>query len=372
MNVLILTAHYHPNLGGVETHLLDLTKGLIERNHWVFVLTYQPLTTDVSGKIIERSKHLMILRIPYLRGLFYKLVSYPLLEFVYLLPGLFIVTPSLLLTKKIDVIHAHGIVAGFVGVVWARIFQKRVVISLHSVYHFPQKGIYSWFVKQIFSWSDKVICLSKQSQKELIEIGVNDEKTGIFTYWINQKIFKPLRKTDLKSYDDWKDFFVVLFTGRFIQEKGVLELLKSVPLLSEKILIVFAGEGPLRDAIAEKTGRNVILLGRLSQNELSKALNAADCLIVPSVHEEGFGRVILEALSCGTAVIAANRGGIKEAMNESVGRLIPISPQSIAKTINSLYTNQKLLQGLSRNAVSYARERYAERNINQILESYEK
>ena len=88
MKILQLTAHYYPNVGGVETHLTDLVKYLQNKNYDVTVLTYQPLVTKASWKIHEKEKHLEIIRIPWISGLFYSFVSHPILEFVYLVPGL--------------------------------------------------------------------------------------------------------------------------------------------------------------------------------------------------------------------------------------------------------------------------------------------
>ena len=65
MKVLQLTAHFRPNVGGVETHLADLVEVLIKKRWETFVLTYKPLTTKVQSKIYEESKLLTILRIPW-------------------------------------------------------------------------------------------------------------------------------------------------------------------------------------------------------------------------------------------------------------------------------------------------------------------
>jgi hypothetical protein len=89
MNVLQLSAHFSPNVGGVETHLDDLVAGLVKRKYQISVLTYQPLSIDVSAPFYEKNSRLEIIRVPWIKGLFYKLVNQPALEFIYLFPGLF-------------------------------------------------------------------------------------------------------------------------------------------------------------------------------------------------------------------------------------------------------------------------------------------
>ena len=118
------------------------------------MLTYKPLTTNVYSKVYERRGLLTIIRIPWLPGLFYKLIQFPLLEFLYLLPGLFIIAPLVIIVANPKVIHANGLVAGFAGVFWARIFGKKIIVSTHSIYNFPKKGIYRNFANLIFKNAD--------------------------------------------------------------------------------------------------------------------------------------------------------------------------------------------------------------------------
>jgi phosphatidylinositol glycan class A protein len=133
MNILQLSAHFSPNVGGVETHLDDLVSGLVKRKHQVTVLTYQPLSVDISAPVYEKKNGLEIVRVPWIKGFFDKLVDKPVLEFIYLLPGLFILLPVLLLRRKYQVIHVHGLVAATVAIFWKSFFQIRVVVSVHSL-----------------------------------------------------------------------------------------------------------------------------------------------------------------------------------------------------------------------------------------------
>ena len=80
--VLILTPFYEPNVGGVETHLKDLTDYLKKTDRYrVYVLTYQPLTTKAKGAYSEGGKddNVKIIRIPWIGfNLFHKLEPYPM------------------------------------------------------------------------------------------------------------------------------------------------------------------------------------------------------------------------------------------------------------------------------------------------------
>jgi len=372
MKILELTCHYFPNVGGVETHLLDLVNVLIKRNYQVFVLTYQPLTTKAAWNIYEQKNNISVFRIPWIQGLFYKLIKYPFMEFLYLLPGLFLLTPIELIFVNPKVIHAHGLVAGFAAVFWGKLFGKKVVITIHSIYNFPMSGLYRQFVKLLFNKADYVLCLSKQAADEIISLDVSVNKVKVFTYWIDLNKFRKI--ANAKDTLHWGKTFTVLFVGRFVPEKGIRQLLEATKSWDRKITLGLAGTGPLESEIIEfsRNNTNINFLGLIDQEKLPLYYNAADLVIIPSVHEEGFGRVILEALACGTPVVAANRGAIPEAMDESVGELIEITPQNIVKAVNYLYKNQNKLHELSKNTKTFAEQRYSEKNIEVILECLNK
>ncbi len=369
MRILQLTVHFYPNIGGVETHLWDLVTLLPQKGWKVFVLCYRPLSVKTSWKVYERFEKLEILRIPWIQGFFYKLIPNPKLEFLYLIPGLFILTPLILLTFKPRIIHAHGLVAGFAAVFWGKIFKKKVIISTHSSYSFPNRGLYRSFAQFIFTSADKILCLSKKSSEEIKELGVTKEKIGTFTYWIDLNKFteRVFRKESKR-----RKIFTVLFVGRLIPEKGIEVLLDSVKTWNKNVGLEFVGTGPMQDKIIKAAYRDsrIHFWGKISQEGLPEIYSNADVLIVPSVSEEGFGRVIMESLSCGTPVIAANRGAIPEAMDKSVGDLIEINSKNIKCSIEDLFKRPAKLELLSRNARKFAERRYSDKNAAKIIKAY--
>lgn len=370
MRVLQLTVHFSPNIGGVETHLDDLVSGLIEKKHDIFVLTYKPLTAKVRSRMLETGFNMTILRIPWITGFFYTLVQNPFLEFLYLLPGLFIATPLILLYFRPQVIHTHGLIAGFVGVFWGKIFGIRSITTTHSLYHFPESGIFTKFVKWIFSNSSKVLTLSKLSKIEIEKLGVESNKIQVFTYWVDLKKFSKV--DNAKKLLGWNNKFVVLYAGRLVEEKGILVLLESLKSWNPKIFLALAGTGPLDKQITNAKSQmpNLLFLGKIDNDKLPIYYSAADLTIVPSIHDEGFGRVILESLACGTPVVGSNRGAIPEAMDESVGSLIEISSPNIAKKVNNYFVNKSRLTNLVENSVKFAKARYSEDNIETIINAY--
>lgn len=344
MKILQLTVHFSPNVGGVETHLDDLVNGL-SQEHQVTVLTYRPLVAKTEYQTIEQRLNVTIFRIPWIPGLFYKVKGF--MQFLYTFPGLFFVTPFVILFANPDVVHAHGIVAGFVGVFWGNAFGKRVVVSTHSLYEFPKSGVYRNFVTGIFKRANEVLTLSKQSKKEIQSLGIDENQITVFTYWVDLDKFKmQSAKFKVKEKLGWRKKFVVFFVGRLVEEKGLLELLDAAKIWNKNIRLVIAGSGPLETEISSLKFQvsNLVFLGKVDQGKLPEYYNASDLVIVPSTHEEGFGRVVIESLACGTPVIGSNRGAIPEAMDETVGTLIDVTPENITKAVEFYYKHPKDIQ----------------------------
>src|SRR5258706_2980881 len=127
-SLLIVSIAFFPNIGGVETHLSDLVSALVKRKIKTIVLTYQPVTSSVRTSFVDIKPLITIFRLPFVSGLFYKLVHHPIFEFIYLTPLLFLVLPILLFfNPSIKTIHSHGLIAGFVSLFWGSIFVNKVI-----------------------------------------------------------------------------------------------------------------------------------------------------------------------------------------------------------------------------------------------------
>ncbi len=374
--ILIISPFFSPNTGGVETHLDDLCVELSARGIEANVITYQPLTTRARGKNFERRGSVKIRRISwYGYNLFHKLEKYPLLELIYLFPGIFIY--SLLFTirhrKRIAAIHAHGMLASFAAKILRFLFRLRIIASTHAIYNFHQKPLLSRVIRYILSSFDCILAISEQSKKELMAIGINAGKIQVYKYWVDQSIFRPLNKKECKQKLVWQDKFVVLFVGRLLEIKGLRLLFQAAGLLKENMAIAIAGDGPLEAEVKQQARVNprIIYLGRIENKLLNAYYNAADVVIVPSLYEEAFGRIILEALSSGTPVIAAQKGGIVEALTREVSMLIEPTVENIVSSINNFHQDYELQKNLSSRAREYALEHFSKTNAQKIIDTYQ-
>lgn len=375
-NILLLTPFFYPNVGGVETHLTDLCNYLTGKGYKLYVLTYFPLTTrvkDVPKK--ETSANFEIYRYKLFGyNFFHYLEKYPPLALLYLMPIL--MSHSLLFMlmnrDKIDVIHAHGIVAAFIGRIIGKLFKKRMVMSTHAIYNLEKRKTMAAVFKWILKPYDKILLLAKRSEDEFLSMGLDKNLFKIYTYWVDHEVFKPMDKIACKAQLGWDNKFIVFFVGRLIDIKGAGVLIDAAEKSDKRIHFVIAGTGPMEEYLRKRCEEleNAIFLGRIDNKKLNIYYNASDIFVVPSQYEEAFGRVILEALSCGIPVVASKKGGIPEVIDETVGILIEPSVESITDKIKYLYENPDVLKKMADNCRKYALRRFSDKNGEVIEMAY--
>ena len=375
-SVLIITPFFSPNIGGVETHLDDLVDALDHKGHKVYVQTYSPLTTDCdSWKAKEKIGKNIFIRRHWWFGndLFHKIEKYPLIDFLYITPYLLFKVFFFMLFnhKKIEIIHAQGFNATFIGVVLKKFFAFRLIASTHAIYELDKASKTAKLIKLILDKCDKVLCLSNASKLELVSFGISNSKIDRYKYWIDLNYFKPMNKLLSREKHNLENKFTVLFVGRLIEKKGINVLLNVAKILNN-IQFVFIGDGPLELMLkqADTENKNIIFLGKKANKELVEFYNIADIFCIPSQYEEGFGRVVIEAIACGIPVVGSNKGGIKEALNQKVSLLVEPTVENIKDSISYLYDNKDLLESLSKNCIDYSKDNYSSKNLIKITNHY--
>lgn len=372
--VLIVTSHYPPNIGGIESHLQALIEGLIRKGWKIIISTYQPLASRTRASRIEKNEGLIIYRMPWPGfNLIHTLFPYPILEFLYLFPGLFLITLFSIIkhNNKIRVVHCQGLVPTVVGLILGRLFFKKVISSTHNLYFFPDEGLYKSFSKLIFSLVDEVLAPTQVAKGELLRIGVPFKKVHIFRYWINLKKFKPIDKKTAKKKLKW-DSFTLFFVGRLIETKGVGVLLEFIKNTKCKINLVIAGTGPMEQSIEkiQKESPKLVYLGRIENSNLPIYYSAADLVVVPSLVDEGFGFVVMESVACGTPVLASNKGGLSDAVSKETGLLFNPTPDNLEKNLTYFLNHKDILKKIEKNCRKYAQNNFSEDNINDIIKYY--
>lgn len=156
----------------------------------------------------------------------------------------------------------------------------------------------------------------------------------------------------------------VLFVGRLIPDKGAHVLLKEIATVFEKIpnlhLLVVGGAyvggssetsyiGRLK-ALAAPFQNRVSFTGPVSHKDLPGVFAHAEAFVCPSLWEEPFGMVNVEAMACGTPVIASNRGGIPEAVGDAGVLFDPEEPGQLAEKLLRILESPDSANHLTRKA----------------------
>jgi glycosyltransferase involved in cell wall biosynthesis len=155
-----------------------------------------------------------------------------------------------------------------------------------------------------------------------------------------------------------------LFLGRLSPEKGLFQLLQGWRLLKSGLArLVIAGEGPerrrLENVCREHGLKNVEFRGFVPARDQNALWEGARALIVPSIWEEPFGLVVLEAWAHGRPALIANRGGLPEIVIDSAARFTPDEPEDIAAIIDRYCTNSHDLSRMAQEGLERLRQHYS-------------
>lgn len=186
---------------------------------------------------------------------------------------------------------------------------------------------------------------------------------------VDEALFRPLpaaRTAARAELGVAPDAPVLGYLGRLTPEKGIQDIVAALPLLAPatRLLIIGGGErGHIeQQARTLGVGRQLLFTGAVDRLETPRLFSTIDALVVPSrttPHwKEQFGRVIAEAMLCGTPVIGSASGAIPEVLG-GTGIIVPeASPQAIAHAAQLLFGQPQLAAALSAHGRSWALERY--------------
>lgn len=374
-NVLIISPFFRPNIGGAEAHLDDLCEYLRKNEFNVSVLTYQPLTTRAKGEKKEIKDCLEIRRISWFgHNWFHKLEPYVVLEFFYLTPRLFFGALFYLLDNgdKVDLVYAYGLTAAIITKFINWIFRKPVVSGTCAVYNFKTETLKSKLIYWILKDFNKILPLAEVSKRDLMNTGLSDKKMQVYNLWVEPFRFPEKTREECKKAVGLADRFIVLFVGRLIEIKGIRVIISAAKEVNKKINFVIVGDGPLADDLRKecKSFSNIHFVGRVSEEYLNLYYRSSDIFVIPSQYEECFGKVIIEALYCGTPVIGSNKGAIPDVISEKVGRVIEPSAENFKLEIEYLYQNQGILNEMKERTREYVLDNYSIKNAEEIAEVF--
>jgi len=246
-----------------------------------------------------------------------------------------------------DIVHSHTWYANFAGQVAGTLHGIPHLITAHSLEPLrPWKeqqlaGGYrlsSWVERTAYEGATGIIAVSDGMRKDILRAypQIDPAKVSVVHNGIDLEAFKAADNPDLVRQNGVNpEQRSVVFVGRITMQKGLPYLLKAARELPSDVQLVLCAGAPdtpeilaeVTELVAElrKVRDNVIWVEKhLSRAELIAILSAATVFACPSIYEP-LGIVNLEAMACGTPVVATATGGIPEVVShDETGLLVQI------------------------------------------------
>jgi glycosyltransferase involved in cell wall biosynthesis len=258
-----------------------------------------------------------------------------------------------------------------------------VIYTVHHTYYQQSKYISAQkWKKVLYFWEkfgykkvDYLICDSDSTRRIILKhYGVNLKRCKTIPIGVDQSRFFPLHLKRIPNS--------LFFIGRLEQRKGIDFLIRAIPIVKEKlndIQLFIGGDGILRSYLENFIRkncleRNVHLLGTIDDSALNEWYNKVSVVIIPSVFE-GFGLAAIEAMACGTPVIATDVDALRDVVENGVnGFLVKYNDvRALSEKIVYLLKNKSEQSKLALNGKKKVQTVYNWNKINQdILRIYGK
>jgi glycogen synthase len=274
VKILLCSRAFWPSIGGLETIMEILAEEFATAGHLVVVVT------ETSSKS-ERCREYDVVRSPSVASL-------------------------IKLLRWSDVCLCANVSLRWLGPMM--IARRPFVISHHGLYHSADKfSMISRLKTGITRFTDNICC-----------------SQAVQSYIIGRSVIVPnaYRSEIFREYDDVIRDLDIVFVGRLVSDKGVIDLIDSIKHLRERGLhaqLSIVGQGPELPAIVKRVSElnvsaQVSFAGTKSGVDLARFVARHRVMAVPSRCAEGFGIVALEGAACGCIIVGTNLGGLPEAI----------------------------------------------------------
>lgn len=284
--------------------------------------------------------------------------------------------------KGLDLLHSPDLVGPRRGP-W------RQVITVHDLAFLRMPRIvtsdsrrYYGGIRRAAAEADAVIAVSQATARDLVDlVGAPEDRIHV-VYEAADPTFAPMPRQEAADHVRASHGVVgpyVLFVGTLEPRKNLPTLLRAFSLVRREFplqLVIAGGRGWLADDVFETVqdlalAEGVRFLGQVSPQSLRALYCAAEVFALPSLYE-GFGLPCLEAMACGTPVLASNAGSLREVVGDAGVLVRPDDPDDIAMGLGWVLGNPSYREALIGRGLARAATFSWDRAARETLAIYER
>lgn len=375
MRIAFVTDSYHPTIDGVVTIVDSIRDSLVTLGHEVFIVAPDP----GEEQRIEGVRYFPAVSFPMYKGYYLPILPSNKLE--------------VLREIDPDVIHGYGIAfMALKGYLCAHEMRIPFVLTMTTMvtdtmeYYLPKclplepTERLAWvYIREILNHSDAVITHTEPIMDELRGHGVEPRHIGIIPAGVETEIFRPIEDDGrIRERFGIVGRRVIMHVGRISYEKHVDDIVRSLALLPDDVVLIVVGDGPAREDV-ERTveecgfGDRVFLTGFVDKNDLPAYYNTADVCVSCSRFETQ-GLSIMEAMACRKPIVCPNARAFSVIIDDRKdGFLFDGGIEDMADKIRSaLECDDTIGQAAMNKAQSYSKENCARMLVdlyNHVIEA---
>lgn len=343
MKVALVSPYDYPYPGGVTNHVRHLYIELKEMGHEVRIMAPSS-NRNLEKELDDVYRIGGVRRIPANGSIARITLSFRLARRV----------REVLAYEKFDIIHAHEPLMPSLP---PTVLKYSEAVNI-GTFHAYRGSYYGYFygrpvLRHAFRNLDGRIAVSLSAKKFVRQYFMAPYK--IIPNGVQTDLFDPSRVSPLPEFDDGRPN--ILFVGRPEKRKGVGYLLRAYPHIKEafptaRFIIVGAGDwedSPYRAYIERHKMRDIVIIGRVTEDELPRYHRSSHVFCAPAIGGESFGLVLLEAMAAGLPVVASNIEGYRQVLTDGrEGILVPPrDANAVAQAVCRLLQDRSLAAEMS-------------------------
>lgn len=366
MNILVIASTYpSPYFPQVGTFVYKLIQKFVEQNNRVTVISPQSYTFKKNNRAFYGNEKATVLR-P-------KKLSFS--------------------NKKIGFINTY---------LWTSYFQARAIkramnavgyspdvvychfisTALHYYRAFPDSSIPVYIAVGEYRNIDKIrkfynsqyyidilnkvsgfIAVSPYVEEKLLDLGIPQSKIIVEPNATDLDKFKPRNKNFLrKKYNLPLNKKILIFVGRFLDQKGPLRVQAALDFLSDDVAAIFIGKGN-----QNLSHPKILFCGAVKHDIVADYLALSDVFVLPTLHE-GSSNVIIEAMASGLPIVSSDIPEIRLQCQQEYSILVdPMEVEKIADALNKVLSNDNFRREMSVMAIEESKKYDIKRRAERIL-----